>query len=178
MFFYNSILCHYYYCHHIRLVRYYYKHGSTTNCCSYHFAEVTESVKIFQELIEVDTVSHMFKNATFGDVGCTLWHESNKFLDCPSLNCMFFYNSILCHYYYCHHIRLVRYCYKHGSTTNCCSHRFAEVAESVKIFQELIDVDTVSHMFKNATFGDVGCILWHESHKFLDCPSLRSIIEM
>ncbi len=32
------------------------------------FAEVTESVKTFQELIEVDTVSHVFKNITFSDV--------------------------------------------------------------------------------------------------------------
>ncbi len=31
------------------------------------FAEVTESVKTFQELIEVDTVSHVFKNVTFSD---------------------------------------------------------------------------------------------------------------
>ncbi len=31
------------------------------------FAEVTESVKIFQELFEVDKVSHVFKNVTFSD---------------------------------------------------------------------------------------------------------------
>ncbi len=42
------------------------------------FAEVTESVKTFQELIEVDTVSHVFKNVTFNDVGCTLCNESHK----------------------------------------------------------------------------------------------------
>ncbi len=33
------------------------------------FAEVTESVKTFQELLEVDTV---FKNVTFSDIGCRL----------------------------------------------------------------------------------------------------------
>ncbi len=55
---------------------------------------------------------------------------------------------------------------------------FAEVTESVKTFQELIEVDTVSHVFKNVTFSDVGCILCNESHKSLDCPALRSIIEM
>ncbi len=55
---------------------------------------------------------------------------------------------------------------------------FAEVTEFVKIFQELIEIDTVSHVFKNVTFSDVGCTLCHESHKSLDCPSLSSIIEM
>ncbi len=53
---------------------------------------------------------------------------------------------------------------------------FAEVTESVKTFQELIEVDTVSHVFKNVNFSDVGCTLYQESHKSLDCPSLRSII--
>ncbi len=55
---------------------------------------------------------------------------------------------------------------------------FAEVTESVKTFQELIEVDTVSHVFKNVTFSDVGCTLCKESHKSLDCASLCSIIEM
>ncbi len=55
---------------------------------------------------------------------------------------------------------------------------FAEVTESVKTFQELIEVDTVSHVFTNVTFSDVGCTLCNESHISLDCPSLRSIIEM
>ncbi len=55
---------------------------------------------------------------------------------------------------------------------------FAEVTESVKTFQELIEVDTVSHVFKNVTFSDVGCTICNEPHKSLDCPSLCSIIEM
>ncbi len=55
---------------------------------------------------------------------------------------------------------------------------FAEVTESVKTFQELIKVDTVSHVFKNFTFSDVGCTLCNEAHKSLDSPSLHSIIEM
>ncbi len=55
---------------------------------------------------------------------------------------------------------------------------FAEVTESVKTYQELIEVDIVSHVFKNVTFNDVGCTLCNEAHKSLDCPSLRSIIEM
>ncbi len=55
---------------------------------------------------------------------------------------------------------------------------FAEVAESVKTYQELIEIDTVSHVFKNVSFNDVSCTLCNESHKSLDCPSLCSIIEM
>ncbi len=54
----------------------------------------------------------------------------------------------------------------------------AEVTESVKPFQELIEIDTVSHVFKNVTFSDIGCTLCNESHKSLDCPSLPSIIEL
>ncbi len=52
---------------------------------------------------------------------------------------------------------------------------FAEVRESVKTFQELIEVDTVLHVFKNVTFGDARCTFCNESLKSLDCPSLRSI---
>ncbi len=36
-----------------------------------NFAEVALSVKIYQELIEVDTVAHIFKNVTYEDTGCT-----------------------------------------------------------------------------------------------------------
>ncbi len=55
---------------------------------------------------------------------------------------------------------------------------FAEVADSVKTYQELIKVETVSHIFKNVSFEGVGCSLCHKPHKSLECPSLRSIIEM
>ncbi len=55
---------------------------------------------------------------------------------------------------------------------------FAEVTESVKTFPEQIEVDTVSHMFENVPFSDVGCTLCNEPHKFLECPSLCSIIEI
>ncbi len=55
---------------------------------------------------------------------------------------------------------------------------FAEVTESVKTYQEVIEVDSVTHVFKNVTFNDVNCTLCNESHKSLDCPSLHSIIEM
>ncbi len=36
----------------------------------------------------------------------------------------------------------------------------------------------MSHVFKNVTFSDVGCTLSKEPHKSIDCPSVRSIIEM
>ncbi len=55
---------------------------------------------------------------------------------------------------------------------------FAEDTESVKTFQELIEEDTVSHVFKNVTFSGVGCTLYNEPLKYLDCQSQRSIIEM
>ncbi len=55
---------------------------------------------------------------------------------------------------------------------------FAEVAASIKTYQELIEVDTVSHIFKNVSFEDVGCTLCHKPHKSLECPSLCSLIEM
>ncbi len=54
---------------------------------------------------------------------------------------------------------------------------FAEVTESVKTFQELIELDTMLHVFKNITFSDVRCTLCNEPHKSLVCPSLRSVIE-
>ncbi len=48
---------------------------------------------------------------------------------------------------------------------------FAEVAKSVKTYQELIEIDNVSHVFKNVSFNDVTCTLCNESHKSLDYPS-------
>ncbi len=54
---------------------------------------------------------------------------------------------------------------------------FAEVTDSDRTYQELIEVDSVSHVFKNVSFNDVGCTLFNKSHKSLECPSLRSIIE-
>ncbi len=41
------------------------------------FAEVADSVKAYQELIEVDTVSHIFKNVYFKEVGCSLCHKGS-----------------------------------------------------------------------------------------------------
>ncbi len=55
---------------------------------------------------------------------------------------------------------------------------FAEVTGSVKTFQELIEIDCIAHVFKNVTFRGVNCTLCNESHKSLECPSPRSIIEM
>ncbi len=52
---------------------------------------------------------------------------------------------------------------------------FAEVATSVKTYQELIEVDTVSHIFKNVSFEDVGYTICHKPHKSLECLSLCSL---
>ncbi len=51
-------------------------------------------------------------------------------------------------------------------------------ATFVKTYQELIEVDSVTHIFKNVSFNDVNCTLCNESHKSLDSPSFRSMIEM
>ncbi len=48
---------------------------------------------------------------------------------------------------------------------------FAEVADSVKTYQELIEVETVSDIFKNVSLEDIGCSLCHKAHKSLECPS-------
>ncbi len=44
--------------------------------------------------------------------------------------------------------------------------------------QLLLKWQNMSKPFKNITFSDVGCTLCNKSHKSLDCPSLRSIIDM
>ncbi len=41
-----------------------------------------------------------------------------------------------------------------------------------------MSLESVSHIFENVSFEDVGCTLCHTPHKSLDCPSLRSLIEM
>ncbi len=55
---------------------------------------------------------------------------------------------------------------------------FAKVTLLVKIYQELIEVDTLAHIFKNVSFEDDGFTLCHKPLKSLECPSLRSMIEM
>ncbi len=41
-------------------------------------AKVVLSIQTHQELIEVDTVAHIFKNVSFEDDGCTLCHKPHK----------------------------------------------------------------------------------------------------
>ncbi len=55
---------------------------------------------------------------------------------------------------------------------------FPEIAESIRTFQELLEVDTITHVFKSVSFSDEKYILCNESHRSLNCPSLRSMIEM
>ncbi len=49
------------------------------------FTEVALSVKTYQQLIKVDALSHIFKNVSFEDDGCTLCHKPQTSLECPSL---------------------------------------------------------------------------------------------
>ncbi len=55
---------------------------------------------------------------------------------------------------------------------------FTDVTDSVKTYQELVEVDTVSHIFKIVSFEDIGCSHCNKAHKSLQCPYLRSITEM
>ncbi len=55
---------------------------------------------------------------------------------------------------------------------------FEEVCESIRGFQDMLEVDVVTHSFKNVSFADNTCILYGEDHTSLRCPSLKSAIEM
>jgi len=57
---------------------------------------------------------------------------------------------------------------------------FTEVKESIKRFQELIEVESVTHTFRNVSFAEEEtCGLCQSTqHKSLRCPSLKSLIEM
>ncbi len=50
--------------------------------------------------------------------------------------------------------------------------------ESIRVYQDMFEVDTVTHSFKNVSFADNTCILCGEDHKSLRCPSFKSFIEM
>ncbi len=55
---------------------------------------------------------------------------------------------------------------------------FEEVRESIRVYQDMIEVDAVTHSFQNISFADNTCILCGEDHKSLRCPSLKSVIKM
>ncbi len=55
---------------------------------------------------------------------------------------------------------------------------FEVVRESIRVFQDMLEVDVVTHSFKNVSFADNTCILCGEDHNLLRCPSLKSVIEM
>ncbi len=50
----------------------------------------------------------------------------------------------------------------------------------MKTYQDQAEIDQtyISHTFKNVSFNDDICSLCQKPHKCLDCPSLRSIIEL
>lgn len=54
---------------------------------------------------------------------------------------------------------------------------FIEVAESIKSYQELIEIDTLTSVFKNVSFDSEVCTLCHSSHRSLDCPALKAVID-
>ncbi len=55
---------------------------------------------------------------------------------------------------------------------------FEAVRESIHIYLDIIEVDAVTHSFKNVAFGDGICNLCYKDHQSLGCPSLKSVIEM
>ncbi len=55
---------------------------------------------------------------------------------------------------------------------------FPDIADSIRTFQELLEVDAVTHVFKNVSFSDEKCILCNENLRSLNCSSLCSMTEM
>ncbi len=55
---------------------------------------------------------------------------------------------------------------------------FEAVRESIRVYQDVIEVDSISHSFKNVSFTDETCNLCGKDHQSLCCPSLKSVFEM
>ncbi len=55
---------------------------------------------------------------------------------------------------------------------------FEAVRESIGVYRDVIEVDSISHSFKNVSFVDETCNLCGKDHQSLCCPSLKSVIEM
>ncbi len=55
---------------------------------------------------------------------------------------------------------------------------FEAVRESIRVHQDMIEVNSITHSFKNISFSDDTCNLCCKDHQSLCCPSLKSIIEM
>ncbi len=55
---------------------------------------------------------------------------------------------------------------------------FEAVRESIRVYQDVIEVDSISNSFKNVSFADETCNLCGKDHQSLCCPSLKSVIEM
>ncbi len=50
------------------------------SCTTNDFEEVRESIRVFQDMLEVDVVTHSFKNVNFADNTCSFCGEDNKLL--------------------------------------------------------------------------------------------------
>jgi hypothetical protein len=54
---------------------------------------------------------------------------------------------------------------------------FGQISDSIRTYQDLIEIENMTHTFKNVTFEDNVCSLCNKCHKSLDCPSLRMMID-
>ena len=54
---------------------------------------------------------------------------------------------------------------------------FQDVANSIRSYQQLIEVDTLSHVFKNVSFSAPTCNICEGDHKTVDGVLLRPIVE-
>ncbi len=52
---------------------------------------------------------------------------------------------------------------------------FEAVRESILVYHDVIEVDAISHSFKNVSFTDETCTLCGKDHQSLRCPSLKSV---
>ncbi len=61
---------------------------------------------------------------------------------------------------------------------SCPNPDFEAVIESIRVYQDVIEVDSISHSIKNVSFADETCNLCGKDHQSLRCPSFKSVIEM
>ncbi len=54
---------------------------------------------------------------------------------------------------------------------------FDAVKLLIKTYQDMLEIETVSTLFKSVLFKDMLCSLYNKDHMSLDCLSLKSIVE-
>ncbi len=55
---------------------------------------------------------------------------------------------------------------------------FEAVRETIRVYQDMLETDLLTHSFKNVSFAEDNCTLCGKEHQSLRCPSLKSVIEM